>query len=378
MADTIQRVNYFPNQFLQVDDFTDEQTYHMEMRRKHNIVLHKWGIAEGLEVMAHPSKAATIMITGGVAIDEAGREIVMDSSEEKELSDFQDNAVLYVTVKYDEKGSATVNQKGVNGGNRWTEMPIVEVSDIAPDNDKIEKRLLLAKVTLDGRNVVQENIDTSARQLAGVKSDDLTVQSLKFKVPKLDRERWPNMCAGDDHKAEISGGLRIKDGPLKVESTAQIDENVQIGTDAKKATLDIRGTLSVDGTVEQCFSSEWFWVERAETRKDNKPPFLVPKQFTNPLQDIPSGFQMFYVYRENENNREAPTDDDPQYLVNTMYSSGGNGYLIQITKNNFTIYPGQTIAVYLDTESKPKPGYYGFYRFVCWKKKEIQKDLLIK
>ena len=43
----LKRPNYFTNQFLVERDFKDEQSYQIGMRRKHNLALHSWGIADG-------------------------------------------------------------------------------------------------------------------------------------------------------------------------------------------------------------------------------------------------------------------------------------------------------------------------------------------
>ena len=43
----IKRLRYFDNQFLVEADFTDEQKYHLEMRRRLNRALHSFGIAAG-------------------------------------------------------------------------------------------------------------------------------------------------------------------------------------------------------------------------------------------------------------------------------------------------------------------------------------------
>ena len=51
-ADRIVRVRYFDRQFLRPQDFTDEQTYHVAMRRRHNIAGHSWGILHGLALTA--------------------------------------------------------------------------------------------------------------------------------------------------------------------------------------------------------------------------------------------------------------------------------------------------------------------------------------
>ena len=48
----IKRLRYFNHQFLRVEDFQEEQDYHLRMRRRLNRVLHTWGVAEGLQVTA--------------------------------------------------------------------------------------------------------------------------------------------------------------------------------------------------------------------------------------------------------------------------------------------------------------------------------------
>ena len=49
MADnqTPKRPHYFKSQFLVLRDFDDEQTFHMEMLRRHNRGLHGWGVVRG-------------------------------------------------------------------------------------------------------------------------------------------------------------------------------------------------------------------------------------------------------------------------------------------------------------------------------------------
>ncbi|NUO81207.1 hypothetical protein HUU05_14100, partial [candidate division KSB1 bacterium] len=73
----IQRVNYFEGQRLRVKDFEDEQTYHLDMRRRHNKNLHNWGIAAGLKVNREKD-TNKITISPGMAIDVDGYEIVLD------------------------------------------------------------------------------------------------------------------------------------------------------------------------------------------------------------------------------------------------------------------------------------------------------------
>lgn len=73
----VNRVNYFSRQVLRTQDFTDEQAYHLEARRRHGIAQHLWGIVSGLELSK--DKDGTVFVTPGVAIDGYGRELVLPS-----------------------------------------------------------------------------------------------------------------------------------------------------------------------------------------------------------------------------------------------------------------------------------------------------------
>lgn len=73
-ADRIVRVRYFDRQFLRPQDFTDEQTYHVAMRRRHNIAGHSWGILHGLVLTADSGPLA---VQPGIAVDGYGREVVV-------------------------------------------------------------------------------------------------------------------------------------------------------------------------------------------------------------------------------------------------------------------------------------------------------------
>lgn len=73
-ADRIVRVRYFDRQFLRPQDFTDEQAYHVAMRRRHNVAGHSWGILHGLTLIADNGPLA---VQPGIAVDGYGREVVV-------------------------------------------------------------------------------------------------------------------------------------------------------------------------------------------------------------------------------------------------------------------------------------------------------------
>lgn len=69
------RVQFQERQILRTRDLTDEQAYHLEMRRRHNLALHTWGIAYGLTLQV--TEGNTVAVMPGIAIDGFGREVVV-------------------------------------------------------------------------------------------------------------------------------------------------------------------------------------------------------------------------------------------------------------------------------------------------------------
>lgn len=80
-TDTIQRVHYFQRQFLGAEDFEAEQDYQRDMRRRHQLAHHTWGIVTGLRLQQQATlgdpNARDVFIEPGFAIDGFGREIVV-------------------------------------------------------------------------------------------------------------------------------------------------------------------------------------------------------------------------------------------------------------------------------------------------------------
>jgi hypothetical protein len=80
VANTIQRLRYFDGEYLRSNDFTAEQAYHLEMRRRLNLKLHLHGIVSGLSIVKDQDSvpgAEFYSLSAGFAIDAQGREIVV-------------------------------------------------------------------------------------------------------------------------------------------------------------------------------------------------------------------------------------------------------------------------------------------------------------
>lgn len=80
----IERLNYYEGEFLGAVDFQAEQEYHRDMRRRHNLGQHTWGIVTGLELAQPPNgnmdgayTEVDVYLQPGMAVDGFGREIVV-------------------------------------------------------------------------------------------------------------------------------------------------------------------------------------------------------------------------------------------------------------------------------------------------------------
>jgi hypothetical protein len=101
MSTDIERLLYYERQYLGSFDFTAEQNYHLEMRRRLNINLHTWGIVEGLELLKGeivPGAAEEVYVSEGMAVDAYGREIIVPSK--KLVSEFLDRNPMSGTGVY--------------------------------------------------------------------------------------------------------------------------------------------------------------------------------------------------------------------------------------------------------------------------------------
>lgn len=152
----IKRLHYFDHQFLVEADFTDEQSYHLDMRRRLNQALHTFGIAQGLEVMKKTNKIVTVK--PGIAIDNLGREMVLEAAQDIDMSGISAPAPqIFITIAYTEQQTDPSTATGASGNTRFTEQPAIQtvvtstVSETPPPTDG--SVVLLATFPLLGGNV---------------------------------------------------------------------------------------------------------------------------------------------------------------------------------------------------------------------------------
>jgi hypothetical protein len=208
MANTVKRVNYYDHQFLRAPDFTDEQNYHLGMRRLHNSSLHTWGVVQGLEVkVASGGTGTAVTVSAGFAIDSSGQEIVLPADTNLELGGEVAGTTLNITIAYDEQQSDPTTEAGGPGNTRISEMPKLSFSATAPADKSMT--LILAQVPRTATGL--GTVDESGRRQAGVVlGSDLTVDTLTLKKDGVAQANWPVLsCSAANQAALANAGLSV-------------------------------------------------------------------------------------------------------------------------------------------------------------------------
>jgi hypothetical protein len=257
MANNDKRLNYFNGQFLQDTDFQTEQAYLLDRQRRHNRLMHTFGIAEGLAVSASVG-ASTVGVTPGSAIDGQGRQIVLFDPRTLQLgaqSPFVGKTVL-VVIAYAEAPSDPA-QVGGSGNTRTWENPDVKLvvdDGTAPAPDA---SLRLARLKLDGGGLVSGAADLSVRVTAGARvGSEVDVPILKLQTPGVDASLWPAFTSNGAGEADLTGTLVVS-GDIKVGNAPQAvavhiaDKNNPHGTTAAQvgAITGVGGVANPGGAV---------------------------------------------------------------------------------------------------------------------------------
>lgn len=112
----LERPAFFRGERLLAADLDSLQRYHRTLRWLHNRALHDWGIALGLGLSGNKGDKI-VKITPGLALDRAGREIVLPAMRELQVPAVAGNPAggpvdFYVTASYLEDESLTPETRG--------------------------------------------------------------------------------------------------------------------------------------------------------------------------------------------------------------------------------------------------------------------------
>jgi hypothetical protein len=166
------RLHYYDQQFLVEADFTGEQKYHLDMRRRLTALLHTFGIATGLEVLRTGTRQVTVK--AGAAVDSLGRELTLETDQVVDLSNlttFPGGSTVAITLVYQETQTDPSTATGAPGNTRITEAPVIQALTTTPPTDG--SVILLARFDKNGAGDIPGNpgdaLDGGVRRLVGAK-----------------------------------------------------------------------------------------------------------------------------------------------------------------------------------------------------------------
>lgn len=103
----LRRPRFFPGRLLSVDDLAGEQAYQRDRMRRHNRMLHGWGVVSGLDIVAAPSDSQPwlVSIAPGHALAPNGDEIVVCEAAPFDLAPWQALAArtVLLVIRYAEE-----------------------------------------------------------------------------------------------------------------------------------------------------------------------------------------------------------------------------------------------------------------------------------
>ena len=237
----VKRLNYFHYQFLQEQDFKDEQSYHVAMRRRHNSEFHTFGRVRGLDV-TFVAGERRVRISPGTAVDSLGREIVVESNLDVDLQSHA-GATVYLTIAHKEEGTDASTQPGVAGNfTRTTEsFQNPRISATAPTDPTLD--LILGRITLNANppDGAVTAVDFSERTEAGAKIGQTDLPALRFIVPAHGGSEWPRI-AGNNVSGPGTGmqGITVDAGITAFSGSVSVAQS-----------MTVQGDLSVQGVINR-------------------------------------------------------------------------------------------------------------------------------
>ncbi len=259
--DSIQRLNYFTSQFLVENDFQDEQTYHREMRHRHNRSLHTPGVVEGLIVSKAGSRQ--VKVSAGMALDRDGQEIVL-LEESGAITLSGSNTDVFVTIQYGETKEVPDTTSGlVNQFRRIQEEPAIAFSTSKPSAEG--SLILLATVKLDANGNIVGDPNNQVRTAAGAAIAPKSISTEQLGDGAVTKSKLA-ISPADIGAIAISGG-NIK-GSLTVTDTFQLKSGIAINEFSDDVSLSSNSSSAVP-TVHAVKASVDALNKKIDTLTDN-------------------------------------------------------------------------------------------------------------
>jgi hypothetical protein len=191
------RVN--PIQGLMIDSTTwqDAHEYHRNQMRLHQLALHGWGIAQGLDVHLDATAEDTVVVQPGIAVDPAGNYIVVTEPYSHHIA-AREAGTVYLLLLFSEVPTGPVQPFGSNGAGHPTrilEAYRIQQRDRLPEEPCLELARVryepgagALKAPADAEHPGVNELDTSHRPTLG---------ETAVTLPSLDAGAPPPVAAGE-------------------------------------------------------------------------------------------------------------------------------------------------------------------------------------
>jgi hypothetical protein len=256
LTQPIKRLNYFTGQFLQKEDFLEEQQYHMAMRRHGNRVLYFGkGLLDESGFRINDLGTGKIEVTRGIAIDAEGREIVLVTEIEIDLTplNLQPNSNYVVTVEYNQQ---TRDEQSTNDNDRSDFTRVLEEPRIIVQSPGSQSAgaIVIANLATKADGTM-DKIEYRDRQRAKARfAGDLTIGqggNGSLNARHINGKDWRNDTADDLYLNWNSAKNVVLGFGEGTQSSLHVSGNVGIGTTSPRAALEIRGPNSPTGNAGQ-------------------------------------------------------------------------------------------------------------------------------
>jgi len=264
MSNEIKRMKYFNGLLLKEEDLALEQEYHMKLQRLHNRFFHDWGVVDGLTVTpvgGYPQVTVSQgLALNRIAVEETNEKFsqeiwICDNHPDNpvDLSGYDANKDIYITVVYEEASADKDNKKG---GDKeihiWERGRIKHRGDMPEDPSK---EVVLARVRLSsteaGGKTVSEVAEKEADGITQIRTYAVTQgtaqEFAKISIGEKDKLNLPYLTGFIDRTLSQNDGLEVHSPYTKFSG------KVISGEIKANGNVNVNGVLTVNANNAEAF-----------------------------------------------------------------------------------------------------------------------------